>query len=152
MLEPTWWEGGGGLVPSLKSGLVTDTPNCIKLKRSFTVFMQTLGRLTRKLKPWWWSWTWNGPLAWKSKNGGRGRSPRKILTKMSAFEAFSGDLEAGLWWPSTKVHESFIISWLTFISLREINIIYGVIGKSRTLSIWLIQLATEILIFLNLCY
>ena len=81
--------GGGGVSPQPQKW-----SSFIKLKRSFTVSMQIVFRLARKLKPWWWSWTWGGPLAWKSKSGGRGQELQKILTKISAFEAFSSDLEA----------------------------------------------------------
>ena len=89
------FQAWGGLAPSLKSGLVS--PIYIKLKRSFTVSMQILGRLLRKLKPWWCSWTWGRPLAWISKRGGRGSGaePPENFDKNECFiEAFSSNLEA----------------------------------------------------------
>ena len=78
--------GGLSPQPQKRPGLIT--PYCIKLKWSFTIFLQILGMMARKLKPRWWSWTRGGPLAWKSRSRGWGRSPWKISAKMSAFEAF----------------------------------------------------------------
>ena len=82
--------------------------------------------LARKLKPWWWPWTWGGPLVWKSKlrvgglraeppenfdknegfwsifkkSRGRTLTEENISTKINAFEAFTSDLEVELWWGS----------------------------------------------------
>ena len=122
----------GGLAPSLKRGLIT--PNCIKLNQSFTktvlpFFMQMLSMLARKLKPWWWSWTWGGPLVWKFKSGGRGVEPPENLTTMSAFEAFSSNLEsrgrafAGVRGPKNRANANLSQTQAMSSSIAQSNLI-----------------------------